>query len=134
MPFGSVRLTWTYPGSRQNHYKDHYSAPMAQCAKTAPRIRQTARRRSPASSASYLSSRAAFFITRGFITIYLLKLAMLQNRPQNACLGDWVWAEALSRLRRFPVQGVDFLAADVAQRQRGIVGGEASPRAERPGS
>ena len=42
MPFGSVRLTWSNPGSRQNYYKDHCSAPIAQCAKTAPRIRQTA--------------------------------------------------------------------------------------------
>src|SRR5579863_3527584 len=39
-----------------------------------------------------------------------------------------------SLLRRLPVEGVDFLGTDVAQRERRIVGGKSGPRAERPGS
>ena len=38
MAFESVRLTWSYPGSHQNHYKDHYSAPMAACCGAHPGI------------------------------------------------------------------------------------------------
>ena len=41
MPCRSRRLTWSCPGSRQNHYKNHYSGPMEQMRKTPPRIRQT---------------------------------------------------------------------------------------------
>ncbi len=46
---------------------------------------------------------------------------------------DPPWREAWNLiLRRLPVEGVDFLAADVTQQQRGIVRGQASPKPKTP--
>src|SRR5579864_7017465 len=69
---------------------------------------------------------------RGFPAIYLWGCqSPFQNNASHDGLRYWVWGEAL-RLRRFPVEGVDLLDADVAGRQQRIFWPQSGPPAPPP--